>query len=353
MLEKKIILNERIRDFISEYRKSAMQNNPKLTANYISEQIGRAKSWLSQVENGRLKSAKTQDLVNVFCLLKNRDMTVEHDRKKVEDFLDDQIMFIDVTQRHGLIDEHGNILDFSEMLSFEQARGHLRHAGKNIKLYFYKFLDYTIDDLQKKLKIETNHVLSNIVAWFNRAFNDSSELFSDEVSTRNLFFLMETSIKLYEGNCDYFGLNHLNIKESEIQELKTKLDTDYFLKPRTVIKSLNEYTDSEYNDVVKNFTTEDFMTWKNKQTYIGDDVFPMVINYLSSPSDDDYYEYYPDLNKATGLSEDKYLYIMKQLYVQFDILYKRYKSLLSDYESLEDENENLYSENTELKNKKH
>ena len=147
MLGKKIILNDRIRKLIIDYRKSSMQQNSLLTADFISEQIGRAKSWLSQVENGRLKSVKTQDLVNVFCLLQNRDMNSEHDRKQVEDYLDDQIMFINITEKHGIIDEYGNIPDFSEMLSFQQARGHLRYAGKNIKLYFYKFLNYKIDDL--------------------------------------------------------------------------------------------------------------------------------------------------------------------------------------------------------------
>ena len=42
-----------------------------ITADYISEQIGRTKSWLSQVENGRLKTVKTVDLTKAFMIIKN------------------------------------------------------------------------------------------------------------------------------------------------------------------------------------------------------------------------------------------------------------------------------------------
>ena len=349
MLGKKIILNDRIRNYIIDFRKNAMKSNKLLTADYISEQIGRSKSWLSQVENGRLKSVKTNDLVNVFCLLQDINPNSENDRKKVIALLDDQIMYIRTTEQLGLIDANGNAIDLAELLSFNQVRGYLQFAGRNILKHFYKILNCDLSNLQKILESEMRHILSDIVQWFNRAFNDASGLFSDEISARNLFFIMDTSIKLYNGNCDYYGLNPLDIPESDVLLLKKNLDIDFFLKAKTIIKPLNEYTSLEYDDVVKNFSTEEFMTWKNKHTYIGDDPFPMIVNFLSSSSDNNHFEYYEDLNHATGLSEDKYLYIIKQVYTQFDDIYKRYKTLLHSYDDLEAENDELYLQNKQLK----
>lgn len=350
MLQKKINLNDRIRKMISDYRKSAMKQNPLLTADYISEQIGRAKSWLSQVENGRLKSVKTQDLINAFCYIESRDINSKKDRKIVEKFLDDQIMYIQITEKHGIYDSDGNIPDFSEMLSFQSARGHIRYAGENLTKNFYKLLDCSIDTIQLSLKDKINSVINNVVQWYNRAFDDTAELFSDEISTRNLYLLIESSINVYNCNYEYFGLNPLPITTEELQQLKEKLDTDYFIKGKTVVKQLNEYTDNELDEVIKHFSTEEYMTWKNKHTYIGDAPSPMVINFLESPLSDDHFVNYEDINTATGLSETEYLYIIKQLYDQFDVVFKKCKWLFKELESSEDENESLSEENTKLMN---
>lgn len=349
MLAKKIVLNDRIRKLIIDYRKSAKERNPLMTADYISEQIGRAKSWLSQVENGRLQSVKTDDLINVFCFLQNRDRNNKKDRKHVEEYLDDQIQYIMITQKHGIIKEDGDIPDFSEMLSFQSARRHLQFAGKNIIEIFYKLSNLSVEEIENDLKKYIKRVFSSIIEWINRAFNDTSELFSDEISTRNLYLIIETSIKIYEGHCDYFGLNHLKISDEKLQELKEKFNTDYFIKAKTIVKPLDEYDKIEINDVIKHFSSEEYMTWKNKQVYIGNDPFPMVVNYITSISSEDNFISYEDVNTATGLTEAEYLYLIKQIYVQFDILYNKYKVLLTDYEDLQDENEDLFNENKELK----
>lgn len=349
MLQKKIILNNRIRKLIIDYRKSAKKQNPQLTADYISVQVGRAKSWLSQVENGRLKSVKTNDLINVFCILKNRNKDNKKDRKYVEEYLDDQIQYILITQEHGIYDENGNVLDFPEMLSFQSARGHIKFAGENLTNQFYKLLNMPIDKIENNLKKIIKTIFSTIVEWFNRAFDDTADLFSDEISTRNLYLLVQTSINLYEGNCEYFGLNHLTISSAELKEFEEKLNTDYFIKEKTILKPLNEYKDFELDDVIAHFSSEEYMTWKNKHIYIGNDPFPMLVNFKESLFSDDNFVNYQDINKATGLTEEKYLYIIKQIYYQFDVLYKRCKVLLKDYEDIQNENDKLFSENEQLK----
>ena len=349
MLGKKIILNDRIRDLIIDSRKSIKDQNPLLTADYISEKIGRAKSWLSQVENGRLKSVKTSDLINVFCILKDKNKDCPEDRKYVEEYLDDQIQYILVTQKHGIYDEHGNVLDFSEMLLFQSTRGHLQFAGKKIIDEFYELLDMPIEQIENNLKKRIKYIFSYIVEWINRAFNDTSELFSDEISTRNLFILIQTSINIYEGNCDYFGLNHLNITDSDIHKLKEKLDTDCFFKEKTIDKPINEYSRTELDEVIKHFSSEEYMTWENKHVYTGDDPFPMLVNFVDYDSGENNFVSFQDINKATGLSENKYLYIIKQIYDQFDVMYKRCKDLLRDNSDIQEENDELFSEIEQLR----
>jgi hypothetical protein len=349
MLGKKIILNQRIRKFFIDHRKSAKSNNPLFTADYISVKVGRSKSWLSQVENGRLQSVKTNDIINVFCLLEGRNMNYDADRKAVAEFLDYQIMEIEITQKHGIIKEDGSIPNFPEYLSFQNTRGHLYHAGQNINEEIPKLLDLSIVDIKKELRELIENFYLQIIDWLNRAFSDARKLFSDEISTRNFFLIIKTSVGIYEGHCDYYGLNHLTISDSDMAALKEKLDADCYLSADTLSKPLDEYNTGEIDEVLKRFSTEEYMTWKNKNIYLGDEPFPMVVNYLESVGNDDNFVSYQDINKAVGLSEKNYLYIIKQLYNQVDLLYKKCRYSLENGEELQEEIDSLTTENEELK----
>ena len=347
MLKNKIILNNRIRNFIINERKFAMKQNPLLTADYISQKIGRSKSWLSQVENGRLKSVKTNDLINAFCIIEDYDLHHEEFRKKVETHLDNKIMYITQTEKLGIYDDDDNILNLSEMIAFNRTRDFLRLVGENITYRFNQLYSKNIDDIKAELKTTTDSINSSIIYWINRAFYDAVELFSDEVSIRNLYTLMETCITIYENHCDYYGLNHLNITNEQLENLKLKLDDSYFVQEKTRVKPINEYTNYflDFDEVVKNFSTEQFMCWKYKRTYIGNDPFPMVINFIKSGHDTPTYKYYKDICNAKGLSEDEYLYIIKQIYIQVDDLYKKYKTSLITNQHLENKNDELYEKN--------
>ena len=351
MLGKKIILNDAIRDSITRFRKSKMKEHPELTADGISEKIGRSKSWLSQVENGRLKSVKNEDFVKVYCVLYGADFNFKYEYDAVAKRVDNEIMLINAFIKHGIADENGNILDFHESLRLEQCRGFLRQAGKMTDCYIKEYLQNPIQEIEKKIKTEIHNVLIEIVRWINRAFDDTADLFSDEVSTKNLYCLLETAYTIFNAHCDYFGLNPLTATDTDLKTLKNKLNTDCFIKPRTVLKPLDDYTESEFKEVVKNFSSEEYMQWKNKRIYIGDDPFPMTVGFIDSKKERHtplHYITYPDLNKATGLSEKEYLYIIKQVYLQFDIFYKDCQSLRDDLEFYKDENDQYYDEIQEL-----
>lgn len=344
MLPKKIQLNDRIRNFIIEERKSIKKQNPLMTADYISEQIGRAKSWLSQVENGRLQSVKKEDLVNAFCFM------LDHSKEYVEKYLDDQIQFINITIQHNIIDENGHIPDFTEMLSFQQARGHIRYAIENLDGILNDVRNNSIEQLKANLNKNIKYIYSAVISWLIRAFNDIENLFSDEISLVNYYLLIETCVQIGSSNCEYFGLNPPQISQEELAQIKNKLNENYLLKEKSQIKPLDEYSAYELDEVVKHFTSEEYMLWKNKRVYIGDDPFPMLVNFKTkSDMHTDHFIKYDDVNVLSGLSESEYLYLIKQIYYQFDIIYNNYQVSLKDCDNYENDIDELFKENERLK----
>lgn len=344
MLPKKIQLNNRIRKFIMDERKSIKKQNPLMTADYISEQIGRAKSWLSQIENGRLQSVKKEDLINAFCFM------LEQSKEYVEKYLDDQIQYINITIQHNIIDENGHVQDFSEMLSFQQARGHIRYAIENLDEILDEVKNNSVDQIKANLNKNIKYIYTAVIDWLNRAFNDIDSLFSDEISLINYFLLIETCVQICNSNCEYFGLNSPQISQEELIQLKNKLNENFLLKEKTVIRPLDDYSDYELDEVVKHFTTEEYMLWKNKHVYIGDDPFPILVNYKTkSDMHTDHYIKYDDVNTLSGLSEADYLYLIKQIYYQFDIMYKNYQVSLKNCDDYEDSIDELITENERLK----
>lgn len=327
MLGKKIELKPRIRKLIIDSRHSARESDPHMTADYISEKIGRAKSWLSQIENGRLKSIKSNDLINVFCVIKNKNKDLKKDREYIENYLDDEILYITITEKHGLYDEDGNVLNFLGMLSFQSARGHIKFAGEKLNDIFHQLQNMSISEIQNNLQAIMKQVKNTIVDWLSIDCHEIYGMLSDEISTINLYFTIETSIKIYNEKHEYYGLNPLNISFKELETLKDKLDINYLFKEGTIIKPLNDYTNSEIDDVILHFSTEQYMTWKHKGTYLGNDDFPMVVNYKTSLSTDNFVNY-ENLNSLMGLSEEDYKFIIKQLYYHVDILFKKCKFLL-------------------------
>lgn len=358
MLEKKIKLNNAIRKLIYENRKSAKNNRPELSADYISTKIGRSKSWLSQVENGRLQSVKTEDLINVYTLINNTDY------KHAKEYVDDRINFIYAEIKNNITDEDGNIIDFADFLIFQQTRGHLQYATRKFNQYIDELNSKTSLDIKNDLKSTINHWLKSVVYWINKAFPDTDTLFSDEISLINLYLIVESSYKILDKHYDYHGLNAPNITVEDLQALKNKLNDKTVFIPRTEIKPLNEYNGYELDKVIKYYKTEDYLSWKHHGVYLGNEPFPLLVNYRFSPSDRDCFKFYKDITTQSGLSEKQYLHIIKQLCYLLDTIYGNCKaylnssieyeedvhSLLTKVKQLEEENKTLKLKIEELKN---
>ena len=345
MLDKKIRLNNAIRNFISEERKFAKKNNPDMTADGISIEIGRTQSWLSQVENGRLKSVKTNDLIKVFSVI--RDVDYQNAKK----YLDDEICYINAKIKNGIIDENGKIISHSKYLFFIQIRGHLLHATDLFNDAFSQLLEDSVDDIRLNLTTLVKRWLDNIVYWIKRAFSDVGDLFNDEVSMANLYSIVETSYKILSQNNEHYGVNIPTCTIFQVHSLKEKLNDTHIVRPKTVIKTLNEYTDRDIVKVIQYFSPEDYMKWNNHQTYMGHEPFPMLVNYKESYSDNDCFVLYDDVTHQTGLSEKQYLHIIRQLCFHFDLIYKQCKYYINTSQEYEEES-NEYSEKVEQLEKK-
>lgn len=358
MLDEKIKLNNAIRNFISDIRKSSKQIHPELSADYISEKIGRSKSWLSQVENGRLKTVKTKDLVNAFTIINSTTY------ERAEEYVDDQISSINAQIKNSLITEDGDLIDFSEHVIFLQLRGHLWYAIKNFNRYSQKLKSSSTEEIKDNLKKYVKYWLSNIVYWIDRAVPNISKLFSDEVSLTNLYLIVELSYQILNENYEYYGLNKPNISKEELQSLKIKLNDNEILIPKTVVKPINEYSYMEIDKVIQYYNTENYLEWENHGDYLGNDPFPLLVNYKYSLSDKDSYKLYDDITTQAGLSEKEYLHIIKQLCFLLDRVYKNGKHYIEEYydeceasndllqqiQQLEEENKTLKKQIEELKN---
>ena len=77
MIKPKILLDDSIRAFILSERKRT-----HYSAEFVSEKIGRSKSWLAQIENGRTKTINRNDFINLISFLRKDD-----DLLKIEAFI--------------------------------------------------------------------------------------------------------------------------------------------------------------------------------------------------------------------------------------------------------------------------
>lgn len=342
MLDPKLKLNDALRNFVSNQRKIAKKNNPTMTADGISLKIGRAKSWLSQVENGRLKSVKTDNLIKAFTIIKNTDY------ESAKQYLDDEICNLDAQIRKGILDENGKIINHTEYLFFSQMHGHLQYATRSFNDSIEFLFSASKEDIQSMLSDLIEGWSARVVYWINRAFTDASGLFTDEVSMTNLYSIIETSYNILSKRDYDYGVNPPTCSLEQLASLKEKLNDTHIVKPRTSIKPLNEYTEFDLKKVIQYFSAEDYMKWKNHQTYLGEDEFPFLVNYLKEPDDDDFWVLYDDITHQRGLSEDQYLFIIKQLCYHFDLIYKECQYYLKTSNEFEEESNEYFEKCKQL-----
>jgi transcriptional regulator with XRE-family HTH domain len=96
--DKKVNITDGMMTFIANERKKR-----NLTGRQVSDKIGRQQSWIAQIESGRIRSIKQQDLVTLFSAILNVEMQ-EADN------------YLSLHFNNSLEDESQMNLSFSEIL---------------------------------------------------------------------------------------------------------------------------------------------------------------------------------------------------------------------------------------------
>ncbi|MDF2820209.1 MAG: hypothetical protein K0R15_650 [Clostridiales bacterium] len=146
MLKPKLILTDNIRAFILEERRKT-----GLPAEIVSENIGRTKSWLSQVENGRLKNISRIDFINLISYL------LKISNEEAETYIENKLNFLE--ENKSDIQQ----LTFFNIDDDNEAEKIKKEFNENVNVIVQKFnlLFDNVEDKKQALNI-IKRIKSNI-----------------------------------------------------------------------------------------------------------------------------------------------------------------------------------------------
>lgn len=145
MLKPKIKLNDRIRSVIYEQRQLTGKS-----AESVSESIGRAKSWLSQIENGRLQTINKTDFINLMSLL------MQIPNEEAEKFI---ALIINSRNNKDVNTIANNNIEIYKVEDDEYDSVTLKNQFSEIENFVIKCFDYFFDNVPDKK--ESVNMISN------------------------------------------------------------------------------------------------------------------------------------------------------------------------------------------------
>mgnify|MGYP002521283468 CR=1 FL=1 len=97
MIPNKIKITPELSAFISDLRKSHPRNGKIMSKKRVSFAMGKGRTWLSQIETGRLKKINYEDFVKIFEVILN----INHDeaQEKVSYYIYQTTEFNQIIQR--------------------------------------------------------------------------------------------------------------------------------------------------------------------------------------------------------------------------------------------------------------
>jgi len=200
MLKPKIRINKYITSIILEDRQKANKSGVEL-----SKEIGKSESWCSLLENGRMKSVSSKDLINIFKIL--HSFTDQEAEQYIEDFLNE---FQKITQQKVAIyryDEKNEFLleeNFTDIL--ETIIGLFNSIYDNNSKYAFECLNQFMKNLQFDIGfiLALNKIPFNILK--DTDHETRKELF-DEISNvvKNYFEKYSNNLDDIESNKKFIG----------------------------------------------------------------------------------------------------------------------------------------------------
>lgn len=234
MLPAKIDLNERLCAKLRELRINNPVEEEVLTAENLSRLIGNNRAWMSQIESGRLKKIKREDVIAIYKLLFNISSDSEAEDKAEEDLYeyiptigkkkvlswkdfpsDLKITGIkkpkyslpkDIVANHKQVDkiEYDNEditnLVFSKStapvtyeqmtayVEFSHRAGNAIAARVNLLRIISKLDEYNREDIQNNIPKYQKDILENVVYWYNQCWSNINSVFPKEISELPVLF---------------------------------------------------------------------------------------------------------------------------------------------------------------------
>lgn len=141
MLPNKIENTPELSSMITSLRKENTQKNGKvMSKEQVSLAMGKGRTWLSQIETGRLKKVSSEDLTKVFEIV----LDIDHDEatEKVEEYYDD------------IIEQNNEFSNVMQKLNSAIKEKYLECQDKNERKKLFTFLGNFAENLKEERNTE-------------------------------------------------------------------------------------------------------------------------------------------------------------------------------------------------------
>lgn len=125
---------------ITDIRKKHPKNGKIMSKEQVSLAIGKGRTWLSQIETGRLKKISSENLIEVFEII----LDIDHDEatEKVEEYYDD------------IIEQNNEFSNVMQKLNSAIKEKYLECQDKNERKKLFTFLGNFAENLKEERNTE-------------------------------------------------------------------------------------------------------------------------------------------------------------------------------------------------------
>ena len=140
MISNKIMNTPELSAMITDIRKKHPKNGKIMSKEQVSLAMGKGRTWLSQIETGRLKKISSENLIEVFEII----LDIDHDEatEKVEEYYDD------------IIEQNNEFSNVMQKLNSAIKEKYLECQDKNERKKLFTFLGNFAENLKEERNTE-------------------------------------------------------------------------------------------------------------------------------------------------------------------------------------------------------
>lgn len=148
-MKNKILLIPALSEHITELRK------PKGNASEVAEKIGKSTGWLSMLENCKLSTVNSKDLINVFAYLLS--ISNQEAEEYIENFLQEQKQ--QFKKQEGIIFYDEDDEEYTQE-GFKKITDNILHIFNHVFTEEPKFAFFSIGDFMQNLQSDVGFILA-------------------------------------------------------------------------------------------------------------------------------------------------------------------------------------------------